>query len=79
MLNAPTSFSVIWKLVSVFLDASTARKVQVTSGGTVPDDIKALVFEQQLEAKFGGQAENRESDYWPPKLPSEIFNSDQAE
>lgn len=49
VLNAPSTFSAIWKVVTYFIDETTARKVQVTSGAT-SDELISLVHPEQLEA-----------------------------
>lgn len=73
VLNAPSTFSAIWKVATYFIDETTARKVQVTSGATC-DELISLVHPEQLESKFGGKAKDRvEGEYWPPRLPSTEF------
>ena len=37
VVNAPTTFSVLWKAVSYLLDEASARKIQVTSGNIAED------------------------------------------
>lgn len=73
VLSAPSTFSAIWKVATYFIDETTARKVQVTSGET-NDELTSLIHPEQLEVKFGGSAKNREvGEYWPPRLPSTEF------
>jgi len=31
---------------------------------------------QQLEKRYGGEAPDRESNYWPPSFPSNTFGED---
>ena len=71
VLNAPSSFAMIYKGASYFLDETTTRKVQVTSGAS-NDELTSIVHPEQLEEKFGGKAKNIEV-YWPPCLQSTEF------
>ena len=73
ILNAPSTFSAIWKVATYFIDETTARKVQVSSYAK-NDELIQLCHPEQLEEKFGGSAANRsEGDFWPPRLPSTEF------
>jgi hypothetical protein len=67
-----------WKIVKKLIDERTAQKFNFISG---QDDINELVLSKihpsQLEAKFGGTAENIPDEiYFPFFLPSNIFQID---
>ena len=75
ILNAPLTFAMISKVVNVFLDETTKKKIILTGESTVPDEIKELIHPKMLEKKYGGEAENRETNFWPPQLacdPSDL-------
>lgn len=73
VLNAPYTFSYAWKTISYFMDENTARKVQITSGKTLPELLE-LVAPNQLEESLGGTAKNKEEgEFWPPSLPDNDF------
>ena len=72
-VNAPRTFTVLWQVVRFFIDANTARKVQIVNKNTCPELLE-IVSPNQLEEKYGGTAPNRQAgDYWPPKLPDREF------
>ena len=76
ILNAARVFSMIFSGVSYFLDAATLAKMNVTSAATNPM-LNELVAPEQLEEKFGGSAPNRQDgEYWPPRLPSDVFGTE---
>ena len=73
VVNASYTFAYAWKTLSYFLDESTSRKVQITSGKTVPELLE-LVAPNQLEEQYGGTAKDKEEgQYWPPSLPDNQF------
>ena len=73
VLNAPYTFAYAWKTISYFMDENTARKVQITSGKTLPELLE-LVAPNQLEEQLGGTAKNKEDgEFWPPILPDNDF------
>lgn len=69
IINAPKTFSVVWQVVKYFLDAVVVQKVQITSENTC-EALQNYVHPGQLETRFGGNAPNKVSDYWPPTYPS---------
>lgn len=71
LVNAPQTFSVIWRSLKYFIDENTARKVNVVSTNFCPTMLE-LIAPNQLEEKFGGEAKNKEvGDFWPPCLPDD--------
>ncbi len=65
IVNAPWTFSAVWIAVKNFIEESTASKISVVSGSTDPK-MKTHINLEQLEQKYGGEADNV-TDFWPPK------------
>ena len=76
VLNTFSVVSMIFKMVSMFIDANTLAKFNATSDST-NDLLKAMVAPQQLEEKYGGTAPDRD-DYWPPTLMDFDFGNEDA-
>lgn len=73
-LNCPMTFSAAWKVIKQFLDTNTAKKVQIESTNT-SKELLDMVFEEQLEKKFGGKAPDVTDKFWPPRMPSNNFGN----
>ena len=62
IVNAPSSVSVSWKIVSAFLDDVTVNKVKIVKKNT-----DKSIFENcdtsQVEEKYGGTQPNRK-EFW---------------
>jgi len=59
IINAPTIFSVTWKLIKGWLDPRTLSKVDLISGrSTWEKRLKELIDEDQLPVDYGGKAED---------------------
>lgn len=65
IVNAPWTFTAVWTAVKTFIEESTATKISVTSSNT-DAKMKTHINSEQLEQKYGGEAENLTS-FWPPK------------
>ena len=75
IINAFSAFSMMFKVASVFLSATTTAKIQVTSASNHPDLLK-MIGPEQLDARYGGTAPDRkDGEYWPPRLPSMNFDT----
>jgi hypothetical protein len=48
-------------------------RITFVKGDTACGRLLDHVNPFQLEAKFGGFAEDFEGEYWPPKIPNEYF------
>lgn len=71
LVNAPQTFSLIWRSLYYFMDENTAKKVNVVSTNYCPTMLE-LIAPNQLEEQFGGQAKNKEmGEFWPPCLPDD--------
>ena len=68
ILNADSSFQMLYNMVCVFLPESVQQKIKVTNDSSHPE-LLSMVHPSQLEKRFGGIAQDRsEGDYWPPRL-----------
>ena len=54
IVNAPLTFAMVSKVVNVFLDETTRRKIMLTRDSVVSDDFKDLIHPKMLEKQFGG-------------------------
>ncbi|TIC55702.1 WD40 repeat-like protein [Wallemia mellicola] len=53
IINAPTGFSTIWKVVKAMMDQATASKVSIHGSG-YKEALKELSFDENLPTEFGG-------------------------
>jgi hypothetical protein len=67
IVNAPGTISVAWKIAAKFMDETSKRKIDISSG-ICPDKMLQLIPPDQLEEKYGGTAPNMETDFWPPRV-----------
>lgn len=59
VINAPSFFSVTWKIIKGFLDARTAGKIEIISSKSrAHSRLLELVDADQLPADYGGKAES---------------------
>lgn len=65
VLNAPWTFSVVWKAVKLIIEETTSMKITITSSNTEPR-LKEHVNPEQLEVKYGGEMPDL-TEFWPPK------------
>lgn len=78
VVNAIPFFAMIFKVASVFIDANTLAKLNVTTANS-SELITSMIAPEQLEEQFGGIAPNRkDGDFWPPKLLSDKFGNEDA-
>jgi hypothetical protein len=68
MLNIPTSFYVLWKIFSLFLNDQMLEKIVISRQGTCAEMLQHIDA-SQLEQKYGGTHPNKESDFWPVSFP----------
>lgn len=68
IVSAPWTFSAVWGVVKQFIEETTAMKMHITSSAG-DKNMKLHINEEQLEKKYGGQAQNL-TTFWPPKPPS---------
>ena len=50
-----------------FVDEFTNKKMLIF-GDTYEKEMKELIAPEQLEKRYGGEAENAEDNFWPPKF-----------
>ena len=59
----------LYKTVSYFIDENTAAKVNIVSSPGC-DMLSKMVSPMQLEKRYGGEADNKNDGFWPPRLNS---------
>jgi len=74
IVNAPTTFSTVYTVLSQLIDSSVTAKIKIVSENT-SDELKELIHADQLEEKYGGSAPNKTGNYWPPSLQSDNFGA----
>lgn len=62
IVNAPSSISMSWKIVSAFLDDITVSKVKIVKKNT-DKSIFEICHPNQVEEKYGGTQQNR-TTFW---------------
>lgn len=78
MLHAGTFVAMMFKAISYTMSRATLEKIQIVSE-TSCEMLHELVAPEQLEEKHGGTAPNRkDGEYWPPRLPSDHFDNENA-
>lgn len=72
IINVSFFQQALWIAIKNLLDPITQNKIKLFRG---LDQIKLLKFinKEQIEKKFGGQAENIEKNFFPPKFPSNAY------
>lgn len=70
-LNAPWTFSMVWKGVKAFIEETTALKINIISKTTDPK-LWTHIDKSQVEQRYGGTAEDV-TEFWPPKMISTQF------
>lgn len=68
VIRAPSSINFFWNIIKGFMEENTLHKIGISK--TI--DLSRLLPHcniEQIEAKFGGSAENV-VHYWPPYCPS---------
>ncbi len=71
VLNLSFFLMAIWQIIKNVLDPITQRKIILTESGS--EDLFQRMNRSQLEAKFGGTANNVTEYYFPHIQPSEDF------
>ena len=69
-MNAPWTFSGVWKIVSTFMDETVQDKVQIC-GDSTNAKLSSMVEPDQLEQRYGGSAPDRKTSFWPPKFAND--------
>jgi len=66
-INVGFMLRTCWSLLSGFIDSFTAQKIHIYSDDYLNDIFELINFEN-IEKKFWGNLENKESDFFPPQL-----------
>lgn len=63
----PFLLRAIWSLVKNMCDKFTQKKMLMYGGG-YEKDLQELIDPNNLEKKFGGNLEDKTTDFYPPTL-----------
>ena len=76
VVNAPKSFSFLWKMCRPFIDNVTVEKIDITRS---PHSDKMMTHfnPDQVEERYGGTAKNV-TQFWPPYVPNTPFHRNEA-
>lgn len=72
IINIGSFANVLWKVVKSMIDPSTERKIKLLKNENT-NDVFAFINKSQIEKKYGGNAENLTSYYFPPIFPSDDY------
>lgn len=64
VLNVPIMMNAVWKIVSMFIDAETFKKITISRNGWEPM-LASIISPENLEEKYGGIMPNKEDNFWP--------------
>jgi len=68
-----TFMTFLWNIIKLFLDAVTVKKFVFLKESTL-NTMHSIINPDQLEKRFGGNAENAKDKYlFPPIVPSENY------
>lgn len=73
ILNMSTFIVFLWDLIKRMLDPTTEGKLKILKSLDDDCSLFASMNRDQVEKKFGGNAENIVKDYFPPKMPSNQY------
>jgi hypothetical protein len=57
IVNAPTTFRVIWSMIKLLLDSRTQAKIEVNSPEDSREALLNYIAPENLMVKYGGQNE----------------------
>ena len=63
-INVPYAMNTIWKIVKVFIDAETRKKIIIQRSGWEPL-LAENISPENLEEKYGGILPDKESNFHP--------------
>ncbi|GAQ78403.1 hypothetical protein KFL_000120490 [Klebsormidium nitens] len=78
MLNAPSAFGMVWKVVSPFIHQKTRDKLVFCNHKTLVDKVVPKYFElDQVPVEYGGtgklvRIQDQKFPGWPPELPAYV-------
>jgi hypothetical protein len=73
VVNAPTTFVFIWRMVKGMLEQNTVKKIRIMKQSVI-DELTTHFNTGQYEINYGGKAPNAET-FWPPNMPQGPWNS----
>jgi hypothetical protein len=77
-VNAPWTFSMVWKACKAFVEETTALKINIsTKAGDA--NMWNHIDKSQIEKRYGGEAEDL-TEFWPPQRsgPKYFVEADNA-
>ena len=63
ILDTPFTINFLWSAIKVFLEDTTAQKIQFHKSNTC-DEMFTHINKDQIEKKFGGNANDMKDNYW---------------
>jgi len=73
IIGMSTFMTFLWNIIKLFLDAVTVKKFVFLKESTL-NTMHSIINPDQLEKRFGGNAENAKDKYlFPPIVPSENY------
>jgi hypothetical protein len=72
IVNAPKSFSFLWRMCKPFVDSVTVEKIDITRSSH-SEKMMAHFNPEQVEERYGGSAKNL-THFWPPYVPDAPFH-----
>jgi hypothetical protein len=66
-VNMPLMLRVLWNFVKKMLDKFTLQKMSIHGSGFEAEILKTIPA-HNLEKRYGGELDNKESDFYPPQL-----------
>ncbi len=64
-----TVLNILWKIIQVFLDETSRKKVRFIKDSN-KNEIFTYINKSQIEKKYGGDAEDKEREFFPGFMPS---------
>jgi hypothetical protein len=70
ILNMSTVLNFLWNIVKNWINPTTFNKIRFVKHY---NEIKETINPEQIEKKYGGLAEDKKDNYFPPTIPSDNF------
>ncbi len=77
IINVSLLIKSLWNIIKNILDKTTERKIRMINvDQNVDIEVFSFINRSQVEKKFGGDAENLGSTFFPPTFPSNDYFTD---
>jgi hypothetical protein len=70
ILHMSTVLNFLWNIVKNWINPATFGKIKFVKNY---NELRDTINPEQIEIKYGGNAENKLSNYFPPTIPSDNF------